>query len=114
MELKLYIAGTQVDLNSDNLILWNYTQEDLTNPAIVKNSYSQQITLPGTPTNNTLFGDIYRLDRSQLITGSEGGVAFNPSKRTSFEIRNDKDEVLESGYMKLDKVSCELLLNLYL
>ena len=105
MELKLYIAGTQVDLNSDNLILWNYTQEDLANPAIVKNSYSQQITLPGTPTNNALFGDIYRLDRSQLITGSEGGVAFNPSKRTSFEIRNDKDEVLESGYMKLDKVT---------
>ena len=105
MELKLYIAGTQVDLNSDNLILWNYTQEDLTNPAIIKNSYSQQITLPGTPTNNILFGNIYRLDRSQFIIGGEGGVAFNPSKRTSFEIRNDKDEVLESGYMKLDKVT---------
>ena len=104
MNVKLYIAGTLVDLDKDNLILWNYTQEDLTNPSVVKNSYSQQVTLPGTPTNNALFGDIYRLDRRQTY-GSESGCSFNPSKRTSFEIRNDKDEVLESGYIKLDTIT---------
>lgn len=105
MKVRLYIADTLVDLKDNSLILMNYTMGDLTNPSIVKNSYSQQVTLPGTPVNNDLFGGIYRLDRTQEYNGLEAGVAFNPSVKTPFVIRNDKDEVLESGYMKLDKVN---------
>lgn len=105
MKVYLYIAGTLVDLKDDGLILMNYTMEDLANPTIVKNSYSQEVTLPGTPTNNALFGGIYQLDRRQIFDAEYTGVNFDPSRRTPFEIRNDKSEILESGYIKLDRIS---------
>lgn len=104
MKVYLYIAGSLVDLKDDNLILWNYTMEDLSNPTIVKNAYTQQITLPGTPNNNALFGDMFRMDRRQIYDAEYSGVSFDPSRKTPFEIRSDKGEILESGYMKLDKV----------
>ena len=93
-----------VDLDDQGLILFNYTMEDIDNPTNVKNSFSQQITIPGTPNNNKLFGDIFRLDRmnSSVVTGY--GVGFNPSKKTPFAIYNELNEVLESGYVKLDSV----------
>ena len=37
--VTLYIGDIQADLDSNALILFNYTQEDLQNPTIVKNSY---------------------------------------------------------------------------
>lgn len=103
-KISLYIADQLVDLDDQNLILFNYTMEDLDNPTNVKNSFSQQITIPGTPDNNKLFGDIFRLDRmnSSVVTGY--GVGFNPSKKTPFTIYNELNEVLESGYVKLDSI----------
>ena len=105
--LRLYIASKEVDLNEDSLVVMNYTSEELSNPTIVKNSYSQQITIPSTPSNDAIFGDIYRLDRSTLLSGGYLGVAFNPLARTPFEIRNDLGEIVESGYVKLDSIKRE-------
>ena len=41
--LSLYIGGKAVDLSNDSLVVMNYTADELSNPTIVKNSYSQQI-----------------------------------------------------------------------
>lgn len=95
--ITLYIADKIVDLDDQNLVLFNYTMEDLNNPTIVRNSYSQQLTLPATPANNKVFGDYFRLDR---VTGS----GFNVLARTPFRIYNELGEILESGYCKLDSV----------
>ena len=103
-KISLYIADRLVDLDEQSLILFNYTMEDLNNPTIVKNSYSQQITIKGTPNNNKLFGDIFRCDRSVTYNGGTTGTDFNPSRKTSFTIYNEMNEVLESGYCKLDSV----------
>lgn len=104
-KITLYIADQLVDLDDQSLILFNYTMDDLSNPTVVRNSFSQQITLPGTPNNNRLFGDVFRLDR-QVYNGSlQGGVFFNPSQKTPFTIYNEMNEVIESGYVKLDSVS---------
>lgn len=105
--LHLYIASKEVDMNEDSLVVMNYTAEELSNPTIVKNSYSQQITIPSTPSNDAIFGDIYRLDRKTLLSGGYLGVAFNPLARTPFEIRNDLGEIVESGYVKLDSIKRE-------
>lgn len=99
----MYIGGQQADLGDDALILLNYTQEELTNPTVVKNSYTQQVTLKGTPTNNDIFGHIWRLDRSQQFGGSIG-PDFDPSRKTSFQIFDGTGQLLESGYVKLDNV----------
>lgn len=103
-KISLYIDGRLADLDEQSFILFNYTMDDLSNPTIVKNSFSQQISLPGTPNNNAIFGDAYRLDRKVNFNGGASGAGFNPSKKTDFAIYNECGEILESGYCKLDSV----------
>lgn len=104
-KISLYIADHLVDLDEQSFILFNYTMEDLTNPTIVRNSFSQQITLQGTPNNNKIFGDIFRLDRVTQYGETLTGAFFNASRKTPFVIYNDLNEIVESGYIKLDDVS---------
>lgn len=100
--IELYIGRMKADLSDTNLILMTYTMDDLRNPTILKNSYSQQIELQSTPNNDKIFGGIWRSDRR--TTGGEGtGVDFDASKKTSFVIFGD-GELLESGYVKLDSI----------
>ena len=104
-KISLYIADQLVDLDDQSFVLFNYTMDDLSNPTIVKNSFSQQITLKGTPTNNKIFGDSFKTDRQVANMGAEAGVDFNASKKTPFTIYNEMNEILESGYVKLDSVT---------
>ena len=103
-KISLYIDGRLADLDDESFILFNYTMDDLSNPTIVKNSFSQQISLPGTPGNNAIFGDAYRLDRKVDYNAGASGTGFNPSKKTDFAILNELGEIVESGYCKLDSV----------
>ena len=113
--IALYINGQQADLENDSIIQFNYTMEELTNPAIVKNSYSQQVSLPSTPLNNKIFGHIAHADRVTPATATtmarrvfsmtrEGNTAgFNAMSRTPFVITEDGN-LIESGYLKLDSI----------
>lgn len=103
-QITLYIAGQQVDLDEQSFILFNYTMEELTNPTIVRNSFSKQVVLKGTARNNRVFGGIYRLDRVTRYGDSYGGVYFDPTRKTPFVIYNERSEIVESGYVKLDEV----------
>ena len=103
-KISLYIADQLVDLDDQSFILFNYTMEDMTNPAIVRNSFSQSITLKGTPNNNKIFGGIWRSDR-ETTGGGTSGAYFDPTRKTTFAIYNELNEILESGYCKLDGIS---------
>ena len=103
-KVTLYIEGLQADLDEGSFLLLNYTAEELTNPTIVKNSFSRQITLKGTPRNDAIFGNMYRNDRSTVYGSPYTGPNFDPTRKTEFVIYNDLGEVLESGYLKLDEV----------
>lgn len=103
-KVNLYIADQLVDLDDQSFILFNYTMEDMTNPAIVRNSFSQSITLKGTPNNNKIFGGIWRSDR-ETTGGGTSGAYFDPTRKTTFTIYNELNEILESGYCKLDGIS---------
>ena len=103
-KISLYIADQLVDLDDQSFILFNYTMEDMTNPAIVRNSFSQSISLKGTPNNNKIFGGIWRSDR-ETTGGGTSGAYFDPTRKTTFTIYNELNEVLESGYCKLDSIS---------
>lgn len=103
--IRLYIGDAEADLSTDSLVQMNYKADDLNNPAVVKNSYSQQVTLPSTRNNDAIFGMMFRADR-RTTSGSGGtGPAFSPLVRTPFSIYNEAGELLESGYMKLDSVT---------
>ena len=104
-KISLYIADHQADLDDQSFILFNYTMEDLTNPTIVRNSFSQQITLKGTPNNNRIFGDYFRLDRVTQYGEGYIGAEFDATRKTPFTIYNELNEIVESGYLKLDEVS---------
>ena len=103
-KISLYIDGRLADLDDESFILFNYTMDDLSNPTIVKNSFSQQISLPGTPGNNAIFGDAFRLDRRVDFNEGASGAGFDPSRKTDFAIYNELGEIVESGYCKLDSV----------
>lgn len=103
-KISLYIADQLVDLDEQSFVLMNYTMDDLSNPVIVKNTFSQQITLKGTPGNNRVFGDSFRADRQVQYNGGSSGVGFDASKKTPFVIYNELGEILESGYVKLDSI----------
>ena len=103
-KVKLYIEGIQADLDSGSFVLLNYAAEDLTNPTIVKNSFSKQITLQGTPRNDEIFGHLYRNDRNTVYGSPYTGPNFDPCRKTSFAIYNEANELLESGYLKLDEI----------
>ena len=102
--IELYIGNMRVDVGGESFILFNYAMTDLTEPAAVKNSYSQQVTLPGTPQNNRIFGSFFRLDRRVQFNGTYTGVSFDPSRKTPFTIYGETGEILESGYVKLEQV----------
>lgn len=96
-KIELYIDGSMADISDQGLVLFNYAFTDMENPAVVKNSYSKQLTLPGTPTNDVIFGHYYRTDR---VTGN----GFDALRKTPFAIYAETGEILESGYLRLDGV----------
>ena len=96
-QVALYIGGTQADLNEASLVQLNFKAEDYEKPTAVRISYTQQITLPGTPTNTRIFGNFVRSDRS--------GGTFDHLARTPFQLMDDGGLTIESGYCKLDKVT---------
>ena len=100
--ITLYLGGLRADLSEDGFILLNYAVSDLTNPAIVRNSWTQEVDLPRTPDNDHIFGGSFRLDR---VPGTGGtGPDFNAGRRLPFAIYTDAGEVLFSGYAKLNSV----------
>ena len=103
--LSLFIADQLVEIEDDSFVLMTYQMEDLTSPADVKNSYSQQITIKGTPNNNKIFGGLFRSDRNTIYSSSlEHGAYFDPCRKTPFKIMNELGEIIESGYCKVDKI----------
>ena len=102
--LQLYIGEMMADIADDFSLSMIYQTEDLTNPTIVKNSFSKTVTLRGTKQNNKIFGEIYKTNRKQVTRDDVySGVFFNPSKRTPFSIIIN-GEMVESGYMQLNSV----------
>ena len=105
--IALYIGSTpaKADLGEDSFVLMNWSNGDLTEPAQIKNSWSRQITLPGTPSNDTIFGFIERPDR-QTVYGDTGGtgIYFDPSVRTPIQIFDEGGELVDRGYLKLDEI----------
>lgn len=113
--IALYINGQLADLDNDSIIQFNYTMEEMTEPAIVKNSYSQQVSLPSTPRNNKIFGHIASVDKKTpatavtmarrvfAMTRDSNPAGFNAMSRVPFVITEDGN-LIERGYLKLDSI----------
>ena len=100
--LHLYIGDMEVEFNQPPDILYTYQTTELTNPTVIKNGFSKQITIYGSPNNNNIFGQYWNVERLQ---GTSNGIGsyFNPSKKVPFKLYINGD-IYESGYVKLDEV----------
>ena len=102
--MELYINNIQADIDDDALLAITYQATDYSNPTAIKNSYSKTVKLKGTETNNALFGEVFRLDRSLIEGGEQSGIYYDPRKKVSFDLFLNS-EIIESGYLKLDSIS---------
>lgn len=111
-QISLYIGGQRADLAEQGLVLWNYILEEMSNPTIVRNSFTRSIVLEGTRRNNRIFGQFWRSDRLS------GAGMYKPLTRVPFVVYSANSEILTSGYCKLDKVTrkgnaCQYSVTLY-
>ena len=102
--IHLYIGNIEVEFDTIPEILYTYQVDDLTNPTVVKNSFSKTITIRGTKSNNHLFGHYWNVERAQVGgSANAASVYFNASKKMAFSLYVDT-ELYEEGYVKLDEV----------
>lgn len=102
--IKLYIDNKLVDIDETIDIKMTYQATDIDNPTAIKNSFSKSVELKGTPKNNDIFGNIYKLDFSTIENADvHSGIFFDPRKRTPFELYNN-GEAIECGYMQLNNI----------
>ena len=116
--LELYIANQKADIPENFSVLFNYNSTEVSNPTAIKNKYTSSVLLPGTPTNNKIFGDIWKLGRLLIPKVSESnqvhttgrilsGPNFDARKRVDFKIYNNSD-LIETGYLQLTEVNIGL------
>lgn len=98
-DLHLYINGQEVDLGDESLVLYNWSETELSNPSNTQNSFSKVITLKGTKKNNRVFSHLWNIERVQTYDGE-----LNASRRIPFRITYDGDNVFEEGYCKLQNI----------
>ena len=97
-EVKLYINSQEIEFQTSPDILFTYQVDDLTNPTVVKNSYTKTLTIPGTKQNNAIFDGIWNVERIQTDEN------YNATKRVPFTLYVNGD-IYQTGYAKLDKIS---------
>ena len=95
-DIKLYINNEEVEFSKDPKILLNYTEKELHNPTIVRNSFTKSIEIEASSRNNDIFGHIWSFDRYQAAD-------FNPIKKANFLLFVN-GELFQRGYAKLDKI----------
>ena len=100
-EIRLFINRNEIEFSKDPSILLNYKLTELNNPTVVRNSFTKTVTVPGTPTNNNIFSQIWKLDMHQYYSNQ-----FNALKRTDFELFVD-GQLYQKGYVKLDNIEME-------
>ena len=54
--VELYINSKRADLDDASFVLMNWTRDEASNPATIRNSFSQQVSLPATRANAEIFG----------------------------------------------------------
>jgi len=94
---ELYIKGKKVDLPNNFSISWTFNATDLSTPSAIKNNFSKQIELDGTPNNNIIFNYLYKIDSDYV-------ASFNPNIRNEFVLTNN-GTYIESGYVQLNKIT---------
>lgn len=97
--VNIYLNEQELHLSEPFQVNFMYLIEELTNPTIVKNSYSKTFKVEGCKHNNSIFNSVFNLDYYR-----QTGELFNPSTKADFKIFLN-GELYESGYAKLESIT---------
>lgn len=103
MEVRIYLENYQIDTDDNSIIAMTMCYSYLEDPTTVAGDYSKTIKIPGTVSNNKIFGQIWNLDRTVLYGDSNTSVYFNPSKKTEAKIYIGP-ELFKTGYVQLNNI----------
>lgn len=99
MNIQLYLADQELELNNKISFPLNKTFENLYNPTDIVIDYSKSINIPITQRNNKIFANAYRLDKTVVAGDVNIGMYLNPIKRIPFKMLYNGNLLLE-GYAK--------------
>lgn len=99
MNIQLYLADQELELNNKVSFPLNKTFENLYNPTDIIVDYSKSINIPITQRNNKIFANAYRLDKTVVAGDANIGMYLNPIKRIPFKMFYNGNLLLE-GYAK--------------
>lgn len=100
MNIQLYLADQELELNDKFSFPLNKTFENLNNPTDIIVDYSKSINVPITIHNNKIFSNAYRLDKAVVGSSSDNiGMYLNPTKRIPFRMLHNGMLLME-GYAK--------------
>lgn len=100
--IKLYIGGQPIDIDNNIQIEMTYKSMDISKPQAIKNSFSKSIDIKGTPNNNNVFGQLWRLDRTKHNSLNIAS-GFDARKRVDFTITK-YGAIIDSGYIQLNNI----------
>lgn len=105
MNTRLLINGSDADQYDDVVFSLNYQIADIREPEKRQPSYSKTINIPGTKTNNKLFGFINKIETSINSTGNTNYTpGFNPNLKTDAVVLQDGIEVFR-GIIQVVKIN---------
>lgn len=106
MNIQLFLADQELELNEKASFPLNKTYENLSKPTDIIVDYSKSINIPITTQNNKIFANAYRLDKKVVTNSGEEniGMHLNPSKRIPFKMTYNGSVLLE-GYAKFASAS---------
>lgn len=104
IKTDIILNGRYLDLVDDVSMPFTYQIADVKDPSKKNTNFSKTITLPGTATNNAIFGWIWDTNVSVNSSGTTNFTpSFNPNKKADVVIIYDGSEVFK-GFMKLDRI----------
>lgn len=101
--INLFVNSTLVDLSEDFDLLITRSIADIKNPEQRSSDWSKTVKLPGTKTNNILFGGIFEVEHTVLSNG-QFAPNFNPNKKADVVVLVDGYEQLR-GFIRLIQIN---------
>lgn len=101
--INLFVNNVLMDLSDDFDLLITRSIADIKNPEQRTSDWSKTVVLPGTKTNNVLFGNIFEVDHTVLGNG-QFAPNFNPNKKADVLVLVDGFEQLR-GFIRLIQIN---------
>lgn len=108
MNIQLFLADQEVELDKNVSFPLNKTFSSLSNPTEIIVEYSKTVSIPATKRNNEIMSNAYRIDRQYVSnnTANNIGLGMDPLKRIPAKLIYNGSIMLD-GYAKYTSSSLE-------